>query len=328
MTFKTLINSTTAIALGAAMSVAVAGTAKAEFPDKPIKLYVGFSAGGGTDTTARGFASYVHEVPEMNGMPMVVVNRPGGSGMQAAKIVRDAKPDGYTLHIINIGTFAVADMAKKDSPVNPRTEFTPIGCMTRLVTSLFVHASTPYKDAAAWLKDAKASGKTIKWGTSGAATLHALVGHLMLDSWGIKHQVVPFKGGSTARAAMIAQKTDIMFNGVHNAKGFENDLRTIGVPLNERDPANKHVPTFKEAGLPGIDVDGPMCVWGPKGMPADVVAKLSAAVKAVTGMKGFDRFMKQSALAPIYVSPEDELAKLNKLYDVLGPVVEKVGLRK
>jgi len=328
MKFKKHMMGVSLAAVASAFVMGAAVPALAEFPEKPVKLYVGFSAGGGTDTTARGFASYVHEVPEMNGMPMVVVNRPGGSGMQAAKIVADSKPDGYTLHIINSGTFASADMSKKNSPVNPREQFTAIGCMTRLVTSLMVHASSPHKDAASWVKAMKESGKEITWGTSGAATLHALVGHLMMDSWGLKNKKIPFKGGSRARAALIAQKTDAMFNGVHNAVGFENDLRAIGVPLDERDPANKHVPTFKELGLPGIDVDGPMCVWGPKGMPDDAVAKLRAAVKAVAGMKGFGRFMKKSALAPIYVSPEDQVAKLNDLYTNLGPVVERVGLRK
>jgi len=328
MKFKKHMMGVSLAAVASAFALGTVAPALAEFPEKPVKLYVGFSAGGGTDTTARGFASYVHEVPEMNGMPMVVVNRPGGSGMQAAKIVAESEPDGYTLHIINSGTFAAADMANSKSPVNPREQFTPIGCMTRLVSSLFVHASSPHKDAASWLKEMKESGKTVTWSTSGAATMHALVGHLVFDTWGLKNKKIPFKGGSRARAALIAQKVDASWNGVHNEKGFENDTRSIGVPLAERDPAAKHVPTFTELKLPGFDVDGPMCVWGPKGMPDDVVKKLVAAVKTVTEMKGFGRFLKQSSLGPIYVSPEDEMARLNKLYEILGPVVERVGLRK
>ena len=82
MKLSNILKSTSALALGAVIVVSTSGIAKADYPEKPIKLMVGFSAGGGTDTTARGFASYVHEAPGMNGMPMVVVNKPGGSGMQ------------------------------------------------------------------------------------------------------------------------------------------------------------------------------------------------------------------------------------------------------
>ena len=321
MTIKTLLKTGSALTLGAVMTMVAAADAKAEYPTKPIKLYVGFSAGGGTDTTARGFASYVHEVPEMKGMPMVVVNKPGGSGMQAAKIVADAKPDGYTLYIINNGTFAAAELGSKKAPVKPREAFIHLGCMTQLVTSLTVHASNPAKDAAAWVKDAKASGKTIRWSTSGATTMHALVGHIFLDAAGIKHKKVPFKGGSKARAALVAQKVDVAFNGVHLRKGFENDIRPIGVPLSQRDPANKDVGTFAEQGLPSVDVAGPMCLYGPKGMPADAQAAVKAAIKGVAGKKGFARFMKKSGLAAFHIDAANAEKNLNSLYDKFGPLI-------
>lgn len=321
MTIDTLMKTASALALGAAMTVAAAGDAKAEYPEKPIKLYVGFSAGGGTDTTARGFASYVHEIPEMNGMPMVVVNKPGGSGMQAAKIVADSKPDGYTLHIINSGTFAAADMASKNSPANPRNDFTALGCMTRLVTSLQVHASSPYKTADEWVEAMKKSGETVRWSTSGATTMHALIGHLFLDEAGIKHQKIPFKGGSKARAALVAQKVDASFNGVHLRMGFENDIRPIGVPLDKRDPANTDVATFGEQGKTDMNISGPMCVWGPKGLPADVQAKIQAAIKGVAGKKGFGTFMKKSGLAAFHMSADEATANINLLYDKFEPLI-------
>lgn len=327
MKLNDILKSSGALSLGVALTFA-AGAALADFPEKPIKLYVGFSAGGGTDTTARGFASYVHEAKGMNGMPMIVVNKPGGSGMQAAKVVKEAKPDGYTLHIINSGTFAAADMSSKTAPVNPRKDFTSIGCMTRLVTAVVVHSSSPHKDAGSWVKAMKDSGKTVRWSTSGAATMHALIGHLMFDTWGVKNKKIPFKGGSKARTALVAQKVDVAFNGIHLVKGFEKDTRAIGVPLDKRDPANKNVKTFGEAGLPGINVSGPMCVWGPVGMPDAVANKLRAAVKHVAGIKGFKKFMKKSGLATIYTSADGSVKALNNLYDTLGPVVEKVGLRK
>ena len=94
------------VAAGLAALTTMAGTAAlADYPSKPIKIMVGFSAGGGTDTTARGFASYMHEAPSMNGMPAYIVNLPGASGQKAAKQVLEEDRDGHTLYMINIGTF-------------------------------------------------------------------------------------------------------------------------------------------------------------------------------------------------------------------------------
>ena len=84
----------------------------ADYPSKPVKIMVGFSAGGGTDTTARGFASYIHEAPSMNGLPAYIVNLPGASGQKAAKMVLGEDTDGHTLYMINIGTFIAGELAK------------------------------------------------------------------------------------------------------------------------------------------------------------------------------------------------------------------------
>ena len=324
MNLINVLKSSSALALGVAITVGMASAASAEYPKKPIKLYVGFSAGGGTDTTARGFASYVHEIPVMNNMPMIVVNKPGGSGMQAAKVVKRAKPDGYTLHIINSGTLGASDMASKNSPVNPRKDFTSIGCMTQLVTSLSIQKKSPHNTAAEWVKAAKASGKVVRWATSGAATMHASIGHLFLDTLGLKHQVIPFKGGSKARNALVAGKVDIGFLGVHLVKGFESEIKNLGVPIAKRDPANKKVLTFGEQGLPALDVAGPMCIWGPAGMPADVVTKLRATVKGVAAIKGFKKFMKKSGLATFHLTAAESIAKLDGIYKTLGPVIKKI----
>ncbi|MGI9426166.1 MAG: Bug family tripartite tricarboxylate transporter substrate binding protein [Hyphomicrobiaceae bacterium] len=312
-----------------ALSLAATGNAIAEYPEKPIKIYVGFSAGGGTDTTARGFSSYMHEVPEMNGMPAVVVNKPGGTGMIAAKVAKDARPDGYTLYMINAGTFSITHMKSfGKSPVDPLNDFQILGCMSQLVTSLQVPADSEIKSAADFAAWAKANEGKLRWANSGAGSLHTLAGHLLLDSLGVKHQPIPFKGGSKARNAIAAKKVKFAFNGVHMAAGFESKIRVLAVTSSDRDPVNPKVPTLGESNLPGLGIVGPMCLWGSKDLPKDVVTKLQAAVKHVTGIKGFGRFMKKSKLAAIYASPEDGTAKTKALYTKLQPVVEKIFKKK
>jgi len=174
------------------------------------------------------------------------------------------------------------------------------------------------------VKAVKASGKKIRWSTSGAVTMHAAIGHLFLDTLGINHQVIPFKGGSKSRNALVAGKVDVAFIGVHIVKGFENEIHAVGVPIAKRDPANKKVPTFGEQNLPALDVSGPMCVWGPKNLPADVTAKLEAAVKGVAAIKGFKKFMKKAGLAAFHLTSGESVKKLDALYATLGPVIKKI----
>ena len=98
-------------------------------------------------------------------------------------------------------------------------------------------------------------------------------------------------------------------------------------PTAKRDPANKKVPTFGEQGLPALNVAGPMCLWGKKGLPANVTQKLEAAVKSVAGLKGFKRFMKKSKLAAFHLTAAEGTAATQALYDTLGPVVKKIKKR-
>ena len=317
-TIKTLALAASAIALATSAALA-------EYPEKPVRILVGFSAGGGTDTTARGLASYMHEAPSMKGMPAVIVNLPGASGQKAAAQVAKADPDGYTLYMINEGTFAAAEMAAGDSaPVNAREDMENLGCVTQLLTSLQVRTDDPAKDAKEWVEAAKAEGKTVKWGTSGAATMNALIGHLMLDELGVQHQVVPFKGASKARAALLSGSVDAVFNGVNAAAGFENEIKLLGVPSGERDGSAPDTPTFKELGLMDINITGPMCLYAPKGLPDDARTALVDAVKHISGVKGYGRFLKKNALAPKYFSPEEANAAADALYEKLGPIVQRV----
>ena len=317
-----------ASAVAAALALS-AGAAHAAYPEKPVKIMVGFSAGGGTDTTARGFASYVHEVPEMNGMPAVIVNKPGGSGMIAAKVVKDAKPDGYTLYMINSGTFSIPHMKSYGkAPVDPLGDFQILGCMSQLVTSLQVPADSPIKSATEFADWAKSQEGKIRWANPSPGSLHTLAGHLFLNTLGIKHQPIPFKGGSKARNAIAAKKVAFAFNGIHMSAGFESKIRVLGVTSAERDPVNPKVPTLGESKLPELGIVGPMCLWGSKSLPADVVTKLQASVKHVAGLKGFGRFMKKSKLAALYASPKEGTAKTQALYTKLQPVVDSIFKKK
>ncbi|MEM7709396.1 MAG: tripartite tricarboxylate transporter substrate binding protein, partial [Pseudomonadota bacterium] len=302
----------TTLIAGSAL-LATTAIALADYPDRPVRLIVGFSAGGGTDTSARGFGSFAANAPTMNGMPMVIVNQPGGSGLQAAQTVAEADADGYTLYIINNGTMSGSSLSTPEAGFDPRESLTNLGCITQLITGLHVPTEHPAASAAEWVEAVKASGETVRWSTSGAATMHAVVGHLFMDANEIDHQVVPFRGGSNARNALVADDVTASFNGNQLVSGFEDDIKVLGVPSLERDPANPDTPTFAEQGLDGLDVTGPMCVYGPTGLPEEVVTDVSEAVAAVVELEGFQRFMNRSGLAAMHLTPEEGADNLGRL---------------
>ena len=309
----------------AATAMLASAAATAAYPEKPVKIMVGFSAGGGTDTTARGFASYMHEAPSMNGQPAYIVNLPGASGQKAAKAVLDEDADGYTLYMINIGTFIAGELAKgEERPYHIPEAFVNLGCASQLVTSLQVHSSNEANSMEEFIANAKASGKEITWGTSGAATMHATIGHIFFDTHGIPHKKVPFKGGSKARAALVSQSVEAVFGGVNTVVGFENDIRALASAGADRDPMAPDLATFKEQGTDGIDFTGLMCLFGPAGVPDEVKENVGAAIAHIADIEGYQKYMSGNDLASFYTDAKSATAAQDTMFEVMGPVVKEI----
>ena len=316
----------TSLAVSALFALtSTASFAMSDYPNKPVKIMVGFSAGGGTDTTARGFASYMHEAPSMKGLPAYIVNLPGASGKKAAKQVLEADADGYTLYMINIGTFIAGELADGDDrPYHIPDDFDNLGCMSQLVTSLQVHTSNGATTMQDYIEQTKASGKEITWGTSGAATMHATIGHIFFDTAGIKHKKVPFKGGSKARAALVSQSVDAVFGGVNTTVGFENDIRVLASAGANRDPMAPDLPTFGEQGMDGIGFTGLMCLFSKKGAPQEVKDAVGSAIEHVAGLEGYAKYMGKNDLASFYTSGADATAAQKVMFETMGPVVANI----
>jgi len=302
----------------AATAMLVSTAALADYPEKPVKIMVGFSAGGGTDTTARGFASYMHEAPSMNGRPAYIVNLPGASGQKAAKATLDEDADGHTLYMINIGTFIAGELAKGDErPYHIPDDFVNLGCASQLVTSLQVHASNEAASMEEFIANAKESGKEITWGTSGAATMHATIGHIFFDTHGIKHKKVPFKGGSKARAALVSQSVEAVFGGVNTVVGFENDIRALASAGAERDPMAPDLATFSEQGTDGIDFTGLMCLFGAAGVSDEVKEDVGAAIAHIAEIEGYQKYMSGNDLASFYTDSDKATAAQDTMFNVI-----------
>jgi tripartite-type tricarboxylate transporter receptor subunit TctC len=288
---------------------------------------VGFSAGGSNDMYARAFASFSHEYL---GMPMVVVNKPGATGMLAAKAVYGARPDGYTLLFNSGGGFFIKSSIDGDkAPVVPMRDLKALGSIGKAVTALVVPIDSPFKSAKDLIEYTKANpDKRLRWSHPGRGSTKNLEGMLFLKQNGIKAQDVPFKGGSKARNAVSAKQVDFSFIAVQLLAGFESKVRSLGVLSDERDSIYKDIPTLGEQDLPALAVSNPMIIWGHKNLPDDVVAKLEAAIKSVATSENYIKMTKKMGVNGSYSPPAEANDKIAVIDELMTPFIEEMFHKK
>jgi len=255
-----------------------------DYPTKPINVMVGYSAGGGTDSYARTLSSFIHE---HLGMPFMITNKPGATGMIAAKAVNDAKSDGYRLFVHAPGPFFIKDVLDGDkAKVKPLEVFRTLGTIGVLNTALMVPTDSPFKSAQQLVKYSRDNpNKVLRWANTGNASLHSLGGHAFLQANGIKAQTIPHKGGAKARLSVISKQVDYGFVGIQLLAGFDTKMRPLGALGSERDPNYPNVKTMEELGLPRMGMANPMMVWAKKDIPEEAAQKLIVAIKKLLKVK-------------------------------------------
>ena len=291
------------------------------FPDKPVTLVVGFSAGGGTDTYARALAQ---AMAEPLGVPVVVVNQEGAAGMIAAQAVAGAEPDGYTLYMASAGSLLVKAMYDgADAAVQPLEDLEILGQIGASITGLLVPADSPFQSAADLVEAAQSDADALRWSHPGRGSLFQLSGVAFLQENDITVQDVPFQGGSQARNAVAGGQVDFGFMGLQLKNGFEEQIRALGVAGDERDPANPDVPTFAEQGLPPVNLTNPQVVMAPVGLPDEARDALVAAVEAAANSEGYAETLGNAGLSTGYRDPDAARARLKALGEDLQPLVDE-----
>jgi tripartite-type tricarboxylate transporter receptor subunit TctC len=264
------------LATGLAAGSATAQTAK--FPDRPIKILVGFSAGGGTDVVARILAQ---KMSESLGQTVVVENRPGASGMIAGEVVAKSAADGYTLMMGSQTTYAVAPTLYKKETLDPARDFAGVamGAISPLV--LVVHPSVTAQSVSDVIAMAKAKPGAVYFGSGGLGTTPHMTGELFSSVAGIKLAHVPYRGEAPAINDLIGGQIPLMFANLSAVVGNirAGQLRALAVTSAQRAPAAPEIPTVAEAGLPGFEAATWFALVAPAGTPADVLARLNAEVK-------------------------------------------------
>jgi tripartite-type tricarboxylate transporter receptor subunit TctC len=286
------INRRTVLA-GAAAGLGMPGVARAQgkYPSRPVTVVCPWGAGGGTDATARIIASLLEKDL---GQPFNVVNRTGGSGVVGHSAIATPAPDGYNIGMITVEITMMHHQGLTD--LNP-TSYTPLALLNIDPPGVQVNNSSPYKTIKELADAVKAApaGKFKASGTGQGGIWHlALVG--WLTAMGLKPDHVawvPSNGAAPAMQDLAANGIDIVTCSVPEAKAMidAGRARSLAIMAPERNPQFKDVPTLKE----GIGVDFSVGAWrgiaGPKNMPADVVATLTAALKKAYDSKEYQDFM-------------------------------------
>jgi tripartite-type tricarboxylate transporter receptor subunit TctC len=266
------------LALGAALADGRAQTAR--YPDKPIKILVGFAAGGGTDVAARILAQ---KMSEGLGQSVVVENRPGASGMIATEAVARSAPDGYTLMMGSQTTLAVAPILYRKFSVDGRKDFSAIAMAGISPLVLVVHPSVPAQSVKEVIAMARSKPGGIDFGSGGLGTTPHMAGELFAITAGIKMQHVAYRGEAPAINDLIGGQLHLMFANLSAVIGTVKGgaLRALAVTGVQRSDAVPDVPTVAEAALPGFEAATWFALVAPAGTPRDVVARLNVEVQRV-----------------------------------------------
>ena len=253
------------------------------FPDKPIKMIVGFSAGGGTDVVARILAQ---KMTESIGQTVVVENRAGASGMIAGEAVARSAADGYTLMMGSQTTFAVAPALYKKVSLDPARNFSGVamGAISPLV--LVVHPSLAAHSMKDVIAMAKAKPGTINFGSGGLGTTPHMTGELFSSMAGIKMAHVAYRGEAPAINDLLGGQIPLMFANLSAIIGSvrAGQLRALAVTSAQRAAAAPDVPTVAEAGLPDFEAATWFALVAPAGTPLDIRRRLNVEVKRALGL--------------------------------------------
>ena len=246
------------------------------YPNKPIKLIVGFAAGGGTDLLSRILAAKVGETVNQ---PMVVENRPGAGGSIAADVVARAAPDGYTLNAPTNSYTVNAVFLKV--PYDPVVDITPIAIMGTSGYLLVVNPSLPVTSLKQFLEYARSHPGTLNYGSTGTGAISHLAVELFKQMGKVDMAHVPYKGTSQVINDMLSGQIQFTTGAIPATMPFvkSGKLRAIGVSTATRSKLAPDIPTVSEAGIPGYDVASWYAISGPPKLPQEITSKLSDVIR-------------------------------------------------
>jgi tripartite-type tricarboxylate transporter receptor subunit TctC len=318
-----------AAAASAALAAAPAASARAaeqpeRYPERPIRLLVGFAPGGGTDTTARAIAQ---KLSQSLSQQVVVDNRPGAAGNIAAHIVAKANPDGHTLLMGTIAALAINPTLYGNLPFDPVRDFAPITQAVNSTNILVVHPSVKAHNVQELIAAAKASPGKVLYGSSGIGGAGHLAGELFCSMARVKMTHVPYKGGGPVMVDLLAGQVHAVFATAATSIPHirSGKLRALGVTTLHRAGMVPDIPTIAEQGLKDFDANNWYGLLAPAKAPRAIVQKLNAEVVKILDMPDVRQFLFSQGLDPAPTTPAEFGAYIKSEMAKWAQVVRAAG---
>jgi tripartite-type tricarboxylate transporter receptor subunit TctC len=305
-----------------AATLAPAGLAFAQasdYPNKPVRVVVAFTAGGTTDILARAICQ---KLGERFKQPFVVDNKPGAGGNLGTEIAARAAPDGYTLIVNSVGPMAVNPTLYTKLAVNPLTDLVPVVQLADVPNVLVVNPALPAKNLEEFIAYAKANPGKLNYSSTGIGTSSHLSGFMLSQRTGAETTHVPYKGAEALKD-LLAGRVQFMFATIPSVIQHihAGRLRAIAVSSGSRSRSLPDVPTVAERGFPGFEAGSWFGFFAPKGTPAAVIASLNKAVNEA--LPALQEQMIREGADPVGGSPAQFGQFVQKEYEKWKVVVRE-----
>jgi tripartite-type tricarboxylate transporter receptor subunit TctC len=316
------------VLLPAVVLLVLTATAQAQkFPNGPIKIVTAFAPGGSSDIGLRIVGQRLTE----GGWPSVIIeNRPGGGGVVAAQVVKQAPPDGYTLLQADISTFAVNKTLLPDLPYDPEKDFTPITLTWSFPSVLVVPSESPVKTAAELVALAKSKPGGVNYASQGVGSGGHLLGTMFQNAIGVPMIHVPYRGAGAAMPDVVAGRVDYIFASYGSVKQYADagTVRILATTAKRRMPELPNVPTMTEIGLPAVFFDVWFGLAGPANLPEPVVKAVHLAVEKVMHSTDIETKLSDIGLYAVTNTPKNFSKLIHEDIERLGKIVRDANIKQ
>jgi tripartite-type tricarboxylate transporter receptor subunit TctC len=303
-----------------------AGHGQEAFPNRPIQIVVTFPAGGSADFVARRLAEGMSRTLKQQ---VVIVNRGGAAGSLGARVVATSQPDGYILALTSVGALAINPAISRTKPYNTLQDFAPISLVAKVYEVTMASKESGLQSLTQLVTAAKADARKLSYGSTGTGSVPHLAGELMKQVTGIDLVHVPYTGGATAMADLLAGRLELLIADIpaylpHIQSGA---VTALAVNSTERTSAAPSIPTAIEQGFPDIVADNWFGLLAPAGTPENVIAVLNRAAVGALADPALKADFARAGASPAPQSPAAFRAYIASEEARWGEIIKRANIR-